>query len=283
MPITIRPIQNHTEYLACETLQYDVWGNFGAVPHHVLVTVQKNGGLVLGAFDDDLPADPVPLIGFVFGFLGRTSTGMVKHCSHMAAVRPAYRDANIGYRLKLAQREHVLAQGLTLITWTFDPLLSRNARFNLRKLGAVCRTYFRNVYGPEPEQPEGVLPSDRFQVDWWIGSDRVAQRAGGAPSNTTTSDICTGSTLLNPQIGGPSAAITGERLCLQIPADLAALQQQDLPRARAWRYQVRELAETAFSAGYVVTDYARDAEHGMYLLEYAGTGIAPDQPPAFSH
>jgi predicted GNAT superfamily acetyltransferase len=264
MSIQIRPIETFAEYLACEDLQHAVWGPFGATPQHVLVTAQKNGGLVLGAFDTAAPA--TPLIGFVFGFLGRTPQGYIKHCSHMAAVLPAYRDRNIGALLKLAQREHVAAQGIDLITWTYDPLLSRNARLNIRKLGAICRTYYRNVYGPDPETP-AELPSDRFQVEWWITGEHVAQRlAAGAIS--TPEDVRAGSLVLNPTPTEPHAPLSGPRLLLQIPADIDALKAVDMATARAWRYQVRAAAEAAFAAGYVVTDYVRDGEVGLYLLEH---------------
>jgi len=262
MPIEIRPLRSYSEYLACEELQREVWGAFGAAPYHVLLTVQRNGGLVLGAFDHDAPG--APLVGFVFGFLGRDAAGRLKHASHMAAVRSAYRDAGIGERLKWAQRERVLAQGLDLITWTFDPLIARNARLNLRKLGGVCRTYIRNIYGPEPEDPHGELPSDRFLVEWWIASERVAARADGARPHD---DLRGRAPLVNPDPREPSIEPAGEPFVLQIPSDIDALRAADMPMARAWRYQVRAIAEAAFAAGYVVTDFAPAGAVGLYLFE----------------
>ncbi len=262
MSIEIRLVQSYGEYLACEELQRDVWGAFGAVPYHMLLTVQRNGGLVLGAFDTDAPG--APLVGFVFGFLGRDASGRLKHASHMAAVRPAYRDAAIGERLKWAQREHVLAQGLDLITWTFDPLIARNARLNLHKLGATCRTYIRNIYGPEPEDPHGELPSDRFLVEWWITSERVTARAGGSRS---ADDLRGRALVANPDPREPSLEPVGDAFLLQIPSDIEALRAADMPLARAWRYQVRAIAEAAFAAGYVVTDFAPAGAVGLYLFE----------------
>ena len=147
------------------------------VPLHVLITAAKNGGLLLGAFDGET------LAGFVFGFPGLTPDGKLKHCSHMAGVHPAYRDRGLGYSLKLAQRLHVLAQGIDLITWTFDPLETRNATLNFHKLGAICNTYLPNLYGEMHNGLNAGLPSDRFQVDWWIASERVAQRLQ-PPSNS---------------------------------------------------------------------------------------------------
>lgn len=267
MPIHIRLISTYDEYMACEAVQRAVWGEFGVVPHHMLLTVQRNGGVVLGAFDQRAPG--APLIGFVFGFLGRSADGRLKHASHMAAVLPAYRDARIGASLKWAQREHVLAQGLDLMTWTFDPLISRNASLNIHKLGGICRSYIRNIYGPEPEDPAGELPSDRFLVEWWLTAERVTARAAGAPAPT---DLRALAPLANPDPCEPSDEPTGERFVLQVPADIDALRAVDMPLARAWRYQVRALAEAAFAAGYVVTDFARDGEVGLYLFERQAPG-----------
>jgi predicted GNAT superfamily acetyltransferase len=260
--IELRLVQTYAEYMACEDLQREVWGEFGVVPHHMLITVQKNGGLVLGAFDAGAPGRP--LVGFVYGFLARDAHGP-KHASHMAAVSARYRDAGIGERLKWGQREIVLAQGLQRITWTFDPLISRNARLNIAKLGAVCRTYIANLYGPEPEDPQGELPSDRFQVEWWIASERVqARRDGAAPPSAEA--LRARAPLANPDPLEPSVAPAGDRLLLQIPTDIEALKQADMAKARAWRYQVRAIAEAAFAGGFSVTDYARDGDVGLYLL-----------------
>ncbi|HSN73476.1 MAG TPA: GNAT family N-acetyltransferase, partial [Anaerolineae bacterium] len=170
--ITIHPLTTHDEIHAVEQLQRDAWGvpDLEIVPLHMLITPPRNGGLLLGAYDGER------LVGFVFGFLGLTADGRLKHCSHMAGVHPDYRDQGVGYQLKLAQRGHVLAQGIDLITWTFDPLETRNAGLNFHKLGAVCNTYLRNLYGEMHDVLNAGLPSDRFQVDWWVGSQRVAER-----------------------------------------------------------------------------------------------------------
>ena len=132
--ISIRALKEAAEFHQCEELQRRVWGmeDISVVPLHLLLTIQKNGGLVLGAFDDQ-----GTMVGFVFGFLGMTDQGQVKHCSHMAGVLPGYQGRQIGYRLKLAQRAHVLAQGLALATWTYDPLEGSNASLNIGKLGQI--------------------------------------------------------------------------------------------------------------------------------------------------
>lgn len=239
----IRPLADHDEYRAVERLQADVWSlpDVEIVPLHVLITAAKNGGLLLGAFDG------ARLVGFVFGFPGLTPDGRLKHCSHMAGVHPDYRDQNLGYRLKLAQREHVLVQGIDLITWTFDPLEARNAWLNFGKLGAVCSTYLRNVYGNMRDGLNSGLPSDRLQVDWWIRSERVERR------------LCDEDDL-------PSRVSESEILRIPIPADFQAVKVSDMTLALRWRMETRHAFEWALVNGLVVVDVIRDADSCCYFL-----------------
>jgi predicted GNAT superfamily acetyltransferase len=284
MDIEIRPIRAHEEYRAVEQLQREVWGleEFEVVPDHLLLTAQKNGGLVLGAFEISPEGGGERLIGFVFGFVGLSPQGGVKHCSHMTGVTPNYQNQNLGYRLKLAQREHVLAQGLDLITWTFDPLESRNASLNFRKLGATCQSYMRDLYGSMRDALNVALPSDRFQVDWHIASAHVAERLRGKPNSPSLSSLGSGDVrLLNPPLPGDPARpaeaplpIGGARLLIQIPADFQSLKTVDMGLARAWRLQTRDLFEAAFAKGYVVTDLLFESGLSCYLLE---KGWTPDE------
>jgi predicted GNAT superfamily acetyltransferase len=277
MDIEIRPIHTHDEYRAVEQLQRDAWGleEVEVVPDHLLLTAHKNGGLVLGAFDLSSGAKGEQLVGFVFGLVGLSPDGRMKHCSHMTGVAPDYQNHNLGYRLKLAQREHVLKQGLDLITWTFDPLESRNAYLNFRKLGATCQTYLRDLYGGMRDALNIALPSDRFQVDWHVASTHVADRLSSKPSPPSLSSLCAESVpLLNQALSGdpprPAEAplpIQGTRLLIQIPAHFQAIKRVDIELARAWRLQTRALFEAAFAAGYVVTDLLFEDEQSCYLLE----------------
>ena len=145
----LRILESPAEMGEVEELQRLVWpGNeTEIVPAHLLLAAVRGGGLVIGAFDKAaLPR----LIGFVFGFPGfyLTPDGpRLKHCSHMLGVRPDCRDHGLGYALKRAQWQMVRHQGLDRVTWTYDPLLSRNAHLNIAKLGVVCNTYHREYYG----------------------------------------------------------------------------------------------------------------------------------------
>jgi predicted GNAT superfamily acetyltransferase len=271
----IHPLTTHEEILAVEQLQRDAWGvpEVDVVPLHMLITPPRHGGLLLGAFDGDR------LAGFVFGFLGLTADGRLKHCSHMAGVHPDYRDHGVGYALKLAQREHVLAQGLDLVTWTFDPLETRNAQLNFHKLGVVCNTYIRNLYGAMRAAINAGPPSDRFEVEWWIRSEHVVERLRrnelSPSSNSSLAGRRAGDSSLSPsavpiRCGIPEAIPVppdAAQLLLEVPANFQAIKHTDMSLAIQWRLRTRQLFEDAFSQGYTVTDLLRHDDRCHYLLE----------------
>jgi predicted GNAT superfamily acetyltransferase len=202
-------------------------------------------------------------------------------------VLPDYRGQQIGYQLKLAQRDYVAAQGVRLITWTYDPLESRNARLNIAKLGAVCNTYRRDVYGDMVDALNAGLPSDRFQVDWWITSPRVKERMFGQRAPLVLASFTSaGAAVINPTEpgsgGGPRPtdrlhSLAGTLALIEIPSDFQGIKANDIGLAHAWRMQTRELFEAAFSAGYWVTDFFHEPIQGrqrsFYALSSAGVRI----------
>jgi predicted GNAT superfamily acetyltransferase len=251
-----------------EELQRAVWSGDETeiVPVHMLLAVAQGGGVVLGAFEGEV------LVGMVFGFLGvdaahpeRVAMTRLKHCSHMLAVHPESRLRNIGFRLKLAQREAIVRQGVRLATWTYDPLLSLNAHLNIRRLGAVCRTYVRDAYGPMRDRLNAGLASDRFDVEWWVTSHRVnARLEGRRPPLDLAHFLEGGAQKVNPaglrSDGWPEPAEShepfgGNLLLAEIPPDFQALRSADLGLARAWREHSRGLFEQAFAQGYLVSDF----------------------------
>ena len=191
---TVRILETPEEMAAVEELQRQVWpdNETEVVPAHMLIAASHNGGLVLGAYEgaprtfaesgeqeQATGSNAARLIGFVFGFPGIYSTPdgpRLKHASHMLGVHPDYRNKGLGFALKRAQWQMVRRQGVDRITWTYDPLVSVNAYLNIARLGAVCNTYRRNVYGELRDGLNAGLPSDRFQVDWWVNTKRVNRR-----------------------------------------------------------------------------------------------------------
>ena len=165
-------LENPESLQKIEELQDLIWpgSQKEIVPIHMFLAAIHNGGLVLGAFSKNR------MIGMLFGFPGMFKTNdelKMKHCSHMLGVHPDWRNSGLGFALKCAQRQFVLSQGINLITWTYDPLLSRNAKLNITNLGAVCNTYRRSEYGQMLDSLNAGLDSDRFLVEWWLDSCRV--------------------------------------------------------------------------------------------------------------
>ncbi len=274
--IAIRLLETPEEIALVEDLQRAVWpgSETEIVPAHLLITVTHNGGLVLGAFDGER------LVGFAFGFPGLEMLPdgpRLKHCSHMLGVHPDYRDAGLGFALKRAQWQMVRRQGIDHITWTYDPLLSRNARLNIAKLGAVCNTYRRSEYGEMRDGLNAGLPSDRFQVDWWVNTPRVQRRLARDARPVLGLDAFTAAGIgplfqvetdpagwpRPPREWGPLK----DRLTLvEIPSDFYALKAADMGLARAWRFFSREVFETCFAAGYLVTDFVHSGGRSFYVL-----------------
>ena len=264
----IRLLETPEEMAAVESLQSAVWpgSETDVVPAHMLITVAHNGGLVLGAFVDE------KLVGFVFGFPGLETTPdgpRPKHCSHMAGVHPDHRDSGLGFALKRAQWQMVRHQGLDHITWTYDPLLSRNAQLNIARLGAVCSTYHRSEYGDMRDGLNAGLPSDRFQVDWWLNTKRVERRLGKRARPTLKLNHLARVGVrphYTPQTGPDNLPrppehfppLEAQLIAAEIPSDFMTLKSADFALARDWRFFSREFFETAFAKGYLVTDFIYD-------------------------
>ena len=172
----IRDIRGPQELRAVEDLQKEVWrcDDREILPSIHMIAAREVGAILLGAFDGS------DLVGFVYGFPGFEGEHRVIH-SDMLAVRNAYRDRGLGSALKRAQREQALAQGIDRITWTFDPLQSRNAYVNFVHLGVIADRYLRDFYG-ETSSPLHANGTDRLWVTWHLhgrpqlrdGSQRIA-------------------------------------------------------------------------------------------------------------
>lgn len=263
MTVEIRPIDTIDECRRLEQLQMVVWGGgeLTAMPDHLLITVAKNGGVLLGAYDGE------QMIGFVMGFLGLTKEGKLKHCSHMAGVVPSLQNKNLGYQLKMAQRDAVLKQGVDLITWTFDPLESRNARLNFHKLGVVCNRFMRNVYGDMTDDLNAGLPSDRFEVAWHLKSPQVAARADGQWQAREVAVLREKTAVISP-LTYTGTLPTKSSFLLEIPANFQAVKQGDMALAKQWRYKLRAIFEDLFANGFLATDLLFSGEHSYYLIEH---------------
>lgn len=287
-PIEIRPIKEISEMGAVEDLQLMVWGRNDReiMPAHLLHALQHNGAALLGAYDGD------KLVGFCLGILAtvedlnhridQVAAARLKMYSVIAGVHPDYRNAGVGYQLKLAQRDFAMRIGIRLITWTYDPLESRNARLNIGKLGAICHRYHRNFHG-ELIGINAGLPTDRFEVEWWVTSNRVkgrvAQKRGALPLQSL---IDGGAILINEAVFNAAAlpvpppnyvSRPGNLILMEIPADFQGIKEKDFQLAVQWRTHTQYLFEELFHSGFVVTDFVSTLDENghrrsFYLLTY---------------
>jgi predicted GNAT superfamily acetyltransferase len=289
----IKILESPQEMVAVEHLQRLVWpgSELDIVPAHMLLAASHNGGLVIGAytsgFGSSLDNDR-ELVGFVFGFPGLYPTPdgpRSKLASHLLGVHPDYRNRGVGFFLKRAQWQMVRHLELDLITWTYDPLLSRNAYLNIARLGAVCNQYRRDDYGEMRDAINIGLPSDRFQVDWWVNSKRVLRRLSRQARLRLdlAHVLSTGARIVNPtratpegypQPGGPIHLPEGEEepvILVEIPSDFQRLRVAAPELAQHWREVTRQLFEELFTEGYLVTDmiYLPGSQpRSYYVLSY---------------
>jgi predicted GNAT superfamily acetyltransferase len=276
--ITIRPLTTLAEMQQCEAVERAVWQTEEhTLPPDLLLVFAHNGGLVLGAWDG------ATLVGILVSFLGRTAAGRPKHCSHLLGVLPSYGGRGVARALKWAQRAAVQAQGLDLITWTFDPLAAPNARLNLHALGAICRTYHPDLYGAMPDGLNAGLPSDRFLAEWWLDSPRVADHARHTPlgppllpppANPPRPAPSPGDW---PQPGGWGVPAGARRSAVVAPAEFAALRADDPALALAWRLHTREVFTALFAAGYAAHDVVLLPERRelVYLVSLLDFDLPP--------
>lgn len=271
-PIQVRRLGSHEDYQQCEELQARVWGpdDVVRVPALVMITAQANGGFAFGAFAGG------KIVGFVLTSPGLTDTGKVKQCSILMAVEPGVQNSGVGSRLKLAQRDAALAQGIDLITWTFDPLVSANAHLNLHKLGCVASHYFVDLYGTAVRGLNAGLPTDRLLAEWWIREPAVADRLAGAPAALPGDLPFVTEVAPDAQTGVPVLRRVdldrGEpALLVEIPESIRAVKLADMDLARRWRSGIREVFQHYFARGYRAAGFHRLPQNGRirhcFLLE----------------
>ncbi len=254
--IRIRELKTIDEMTPLVELQKTIWGYTDPYTARLLLVVSKTGGQVLGAYVDE------KLVGFAFMFYAYRKGENYLH-SQMVGVLPEYRNANVGYALKLAQRDYALKLGLNRIEWTFDPLQSKNAYFNVHKLGAVIRRYEPNYYGNLGGVFNDNLDSDRVYAEWYVNSDRVKIRLKGENELQIPTDIrvieskTVNQVVFNSQGLARNQSYTlhpsDVNFFIEIPEDFEVI-KQDLDLAREWRRQLREMLMYFLGEGYSILE-----------------------------
>ena len=243
----IRECTTIEEFDDCISLQREAFGlpDLEISPRRHLIVSRQAGGWTLGAFVAGR------MVGFVHHLVAVKSDNEIYGYSHMMAVARDYQNKGIGAKLKWAQREKTIAEGRRYIKWTWDPMQSRNAHFNLSRLGVIVDTFGENFYGTDynADPAQGIderpgLQSDRLFGNWYLLSPRVVALANGAAFGKTAQ---------------PVAAIT-------IPTDWTALIRNDVETARSEQLRVRTEFKDAFREQLVCAGFERGQNQSSYLL-----------------
>jgi chorismate synthase len=271
--VAVRMLSSESDYEQCLELQQLTWGRDfrELVPPTILRISQKVGGVVAGAVDAD-----GRMLGFVYGLTG-VRGGRLAHWSHMLAVRDEARGMGLGRRLKLFQRQHLLELGCSVMFWTFDPLVARNANLNLCSLGALPHEYVVDMYGQQTGSDlHSGLGTDRFVVEWRFGDPEVAERIARGERWSAAAPVPGSRTIsADRDLDAELAALEGERppeLWVEIPADIERLKRDDREQALRWRDAMRRTMTWALGSGYRVGGLAGDLRAGgrvWYRLERA--------------
>ena len=284
--IQIRDLTTIEEFRQVVALEQAIWGytdqgDLVTVP--VFIFTVHRGATLIGAFAPD-----GRMVGFAYAVVGMKD-GKPMQWSHMAGVLPEFR-GGLGFRLKLAQRERALAQGLDLIEWTFDPLQAMNAHFNFAKLGGVAEEYAANFYGESTSALHRGTPTDRLVLSWKIAEPHVTRRLeqtpalrAGAPNARTlrvgvgarAHEVAEAPIVNTTRMDGDwrettviDLALDDRRVWTEIPTGFTEMQQRAPERALKWRLDLRQMFEAYFARGYRAVDFVLEREQGFgrYLL-----------------
>lgn len=278
--VRIRPLTSAADLRACTALQRVTWGASFAdvVGPALLADVQRVGGVAGGAFRGDGSA-----VGFVFGLPG-VERGRRVHWSDMLAVHPERRGAGLGEALKRWQREVVLAGGVRLMRWSFDPLESRNAFLNFSRLGATSREYVRSMYADMDSPLHAGIGTDRLVVSWALDSPRVLGRLDGRDAPAVPDDVAS-MPLVNPVVDArpfpecrpADLGLEAHAVRVAIPGDIQALKRADPGLALEWRDVTRTALESYFARGYRALELVRYGEWSAYVLEEESVSELTDE------
>lgn len=261
--VEVRELTTLNELQLAESLLSDIWGrphDSPTIATDLLRAFSTTGNYVAGAWRAH------ELVAAAAGIHGRGEEGVYLY-SVVAGVRPGHQTNHVGFALKQHQRAWALARDLGLITWTFDPLVRRNAYFNITKLGAEVTGYHEDFYGPMHDALNRGDESDRCVVSWRLAGERArAAAAGTHPSESSDAERDDAVRIL---VAGPDGEpvcgpVAGDVLLAWVPDDITAMRARHPQQARAWRAAARATLGRALAAGYTAVGMLRS---GWYVLE----------------
>lgn len=255
----IKELKTIEEMEQVQVLEKNVWKT-DPIPTHQTLTAVKNGGIMVGAYDGD------KLIGFSYGFPA-FKDGEVYLCSHMLGIDENYRSQQIGEKLKQAQRKIAIEKGYKKMHWTYDPLETRNGYLNLTKLNGICHTYIENCYGEMQDGFNKGLPSDRFEVHWYLTSEYVEKKTDPVTENP----LPLGEIIFD-EAGLPTLKIqslenlSNNLYSLPVPLNFQALKATSNEHAMHWRMETRKVFQALFEQGYAAVRIKKKELWNEYIL-----------------
>lgn len=238
--VTVRELGTE-DVAAAAGLLTAIWGTPTVEPP-LMVALSHSGAYVAGAFDGDT------MVGACVGYFSRP-LGEALH-SHVAAVAPGIGRRGIGVAMKLHQRAWALERGLSRITWTFDPLVSRNAAFNLNRLGADVASYLVDFYGSMTDGVNAGQGSDRLLASWNLDASWPPAGPSSGLEPATASAVLTtdGDGAPHPHLASPDAEV----LTVAVPPDIESLRRTDPALAARWRGAVRGAMAPLLDRGHII-------------------------------
>jgi predicted GNAT superfamily acetyltransferase len=266
--IILRPFTSLSDYDEAVVLQDEIWGSgfSDRVPASILRVGQKVGGVSAGAFDRT-----GHMLGFVFGLTGLRD-GQLVHWSDMLAVREAARGAHLGERLKRYQRDIVRAMGVRTMYWTFDPLVARNAHFNLNRLGAGISEYAPNFYGSNTGSIlHGSLPTDRFVAVWKMDGPEATTARDGATRSSARPALDVTTVVDGDAVQNVTPFPDAPRVLVPIPRDIEPVLGSNPDAALAWRLTTRAAMMHYLARGYHVSAFHRGTDRELPAYELSSS------------
>ena len=260
--VQVRTLAEVADLTAVTRLFESIWrpapGN-QPVTSELLRAMVSAGNYVAGAFDGP------ELLGACFGFFGGPAKGGLH--SHIAGVATAGHGRGIGFALKLHQRAWALSQDVPVISWTFDPLVRRNAHFNLTKLAARPEHYLPDFYGPMHDGINGAGDTDRLMAVWDLASPPVRAAARTEPARFDAVALRNQGAAVALEAGPDGGPVTGPAdgplVLVAVPPDIEALRRADPGQGRAWRVALREVLGGLMAGGAEVIGFDRA---GWYVV-----------------
>lgn len=233
------------------------------IPIHQTYTALNNGGIILCAYAHD------QMIGYSYSFAGFHNNQSYL-CSHMLGILPQYRQKGLGERMKLKQAEIARKIGYSKITWTYDPLESRNAYVNIHKLQAIGAHYKENHYGDLNDALNQGLPTDRIVIEWFLNRKLERNNYENGSSKRNKSNQLITISLDQPMISNNfyKDLTKSDHWVVPIPNNFQGLKKQNIKLAKIWRYTIRQVFLKLFSLGFIATDFIfnKQFNYSMYVF-----------------